>query len=82
VRHKEGSEAANRHRDGILYKSGQKLQEKYDFISGTDLSVEENEVARARQVPDRDILISDDFAFAQRHDRAKIQSGSVHKYTT
>jgi len=82
VRHKERSEAANRHRDSVLYKSGQKLQEEYDFISGTDLSVEENEVARARQMPDCDILIGDDFSFAQRHNRAKIQSGSVHKYTT
>jgi len=72
MHHKERSEAANCHRDGILYKSGQKLQEEYDLVSGTDLSVEENEVARTRQVPDRDILNSDGFPLVQWHDRAKI----------
>jgi len=72
MRHKERSEAANRHRDGVFYKSGKKLQEEYDLVSGTNLSVEENEVARTRQMSDRDILISDSFPLVQWHDRAKI----------
>lgn len=77
----ERGEAADRHGDGVLDESGEELYKEYDFVRGTDLPVEENEVTRTRQVSDCDVLFCDGFPSAQRHDRAKIQTGRVHEYT-
>lgn len=64
MHYEECGETADRYRDGVLNESGEKLYKKHDFVRGTDLPVEPNEITRARQVPDRNILIGDGFSLA------------------
>lgn len=78
---KERGETADGYCDSVFYKSGKELYEEHDFVSGTDLPVEENEIARTGQVPDRNVPIVNELSLAQWHDCTEVQAGRVHKYT-
>lgn len=64
MHNEERGETADRHRDGVLNESGEELYKKHDFVRGTDLPVEPNKITRARQVPDRNVLIGDGLSLA------------------
>lgn len=71
---KKRGETADGHRDSVFYKSGKELYEEHDFVSGTNLPVEENEVARTGQESDRNVLIVNELSLAQWHDRTEVQA--------
>lgn len=81
VHHTEAGEAANRRRDGALDEAREELHEKHDLVGRAELHVEQHEVRRARQVPDRDVLSGDYLPLGQRYDRAKGHPGRVHEHS-